>query len=80
MNIYSEKCGTSNIEDNEMSENIESMENASSLNLDEIDVDSVNSELQDIVDTSDDSRPNSRQNSRPNSRANSSLDLDVSYF
>lgn len=58
IHLFSQKCGTDNIEENEITdaENTDDMDNAS-----------VNSEIQEALEASDASQPSSRSSSRPSS-------------
>lgn len=61
-NLFSKACGTDNIEANEIAEAVNINTNA---NID--DMNSLDAELQEVSDASDDSRSSSRSSSRPGS-------------
>lgn len=67
-------CGSDHIVENELAE--EHAANALNIDALEVDVDSesINSEMQSIMEASEDSRSSSRANSRPNSSLNQSAE------
>lgn len=74
--MFSETCGTGNIDENESeleSVNLANVEIADNDGM-EVDTESVSSDLIPIIEGSDDSRPGSALNSRPNSSLNFSSD------
>lgn len=63
-NLFSKACGTDNIAANEIAEAENTNTNT---NIDDMDMNSLDAELQEVSDASDDSRSSSRPSSRPGS-------------